>query len=68
MSENVMHAGLLILFVALCLFAAADAGRQSASSVAAKRAALVAAQQDTAPRRGARVAVLQTEAAQVHGQ
>ena len=58
MFENLMHAGLLILFVALCLFAAADAGRESASSVAARGAALVAAQQDSALRCRARVAVL----------
>lgn len=68
MSENFLHAGLMTLFVALCLFAATEAGRENATAVAAQRGALVAAQQSSAPRRTTQVAMLQAQAAPAQAQ
>jgi len=56
MFENYLHAGVLTLFVALCLVATTEVVRENATVVAAQRAALLTARQGSAPRHGTRVA------------
>ena len=62
MSENTFHAAALAMFVALCIAAFSDGARDNATTVAARRAALIAAQQADPPRAATRVAQLQAPA------
>ena len=59
MNENLFHASALALFVALCIGAASQGGREQATHAAAQRAATIAAQQSVRSQPVARLAKLQ---------
>ena len=59
MNENLFHAGALALFVALCIGAASQGGREQATQVAAQRAATIAGQHSVRSQPAARLAELQ---------
>jgi hypothetical protein len=59
MNENLFHAGALAMFVALCIGAASQGGREQATQAAAQRAATIAAQQAVRAEPAARLATLQ---------
>jgi hypothetical protein len=59
MNENLFHAGALATFVALCIGAASQGGREQATQAAAQRAATIAAQQAVRSQPAARLAKLQ---------
>jgi hypothetical protein len=59
MNENLFHAGALAMFVALCIGAASQGGREQVMQAAAKRAATIAAQQAARSQPAARLAKLQ---------
>lgn len=59
MNENFFHAGVLAVFVVLCIGAASQGGREQATQVAAQRAATIAAWQAGRSQPAARLAKLQ---------
>jgi len=59
MNENLFHVGALAMFVALCIGAASQSGREQATQAAAQRAATIAAQQAVRSQPAARLAQLQ---------
>lgn len=60
MNENLFHAGTLAMFVALCIGAASQGGREQATRAAAQRAATITAlQQAVRSQRAERIAQLQ---------
>ena len=61
MNENLFHAGALAMFVALCIGAASQGGREQATQAAAQRAATIAARQAVRSQPAARVAKLQAD-------
>jgi hypothetical protein len=60
MNENLFHAGTLAMFVALCIGAASQGGREQATRAAAQRAATITALQAVRSQPAARLAKLQT--------
>ena len=62
MNETFLHAGLLTLFVALCVAAGSDGVSKNATRVAAQRSATIAAQQAAASQPPVRIAQGQTDA------
>jgi sensor histidine kinase regulating citrate/malate metabolism len=67
MTENLFHAGALAMFVALCIGATSQSGREQAAQVAAQRAATIAAQQAVRSQPAARLAKLQAGAEMASG-
>lgn len=63
MNETSLHAGLLTLFVALCMAAGSDSVSNNATRVAAQRAAAIAAQQAVASQSPVRIAHGRADAA-----
>jgi hypothetical protein len=59
MNENLLHAGALAMFVALCIVAASPSGRDTATQAAVQRAATIATQQTVRSQPAVRIAKLQ---------
>ena len=60
MNENILHAGALAMFVALCIGAASQGGREQATRAAAQRAGTITAVQAVRSQPAARLAKLQS--------
>lgn len=63
MNETFLHAGLLALFVALCVAAGSNGARDNATRMAAQRAATIAAQQAVRSQPPVHIAQQQADAA-----